>query len=102
MSTLHTVNKSPFTNTALISCLSVCTEKDSILLLEDGVFGAIPGAPSSAQFQSQMARGVNIFALSEDVAARGITQKILRDIRLISYDDFVSLSTTHERIQSWY
>lgn len=100
MSTLHTVNKSPFTNTALSACLSVCIERDSVVLLEDGVFGALVNA--SDAIQCKLLKGVNVFALADDVAARGIEHKILREISLINYDEFVKLSTTHERIQSWY
>ena len=43
MSTLHTVNKSPFGNGTLLSCLNHCKPGDAVLLIEDGVYGALQG-----------------------------------------------------------
>lgn len=102
MSTLHTVNKSPFTHTTLASCLAVCDETDDILLLEDGVFGAIDTAPSTERLQSLMESGVTIYALEGDIKARGLTNKILSGIVITDYAEFVRLSITHRCIQSWY
>ena len=41
---LHTVNKPPIKSNALRSALRVAAEKDPILLMEDGVLAARPGA----------------------------------------------------------
>ena len=43
MSTLHTVNKSPYERNALKSCLDHVTAGDRILLIEDGVLGGAQG-----------------------------------------------------------
>ena len=43
MSTLHTVNKSPFANQSLISCLGHCKNSDAVLMFEDGVYGEMGG-----------------------------------------------------------
>lgn len=43
MSTLHTVNKSPFEKNALKSCLGHLCSGDAVLMIEDGVFGARRG-----------------------------------------------------------
>lgn len=102
MSTLHTINKSPFSNSALSSCIKVCTKCDGILLLEDGVFGAIGSAPESAQLQELMRSGTRIFAISADIKARGLTEKLITSIELIDYDKFVQLTIEHRCIQSWY
>lgn len=46
---LHTVNKSPFERNALESCLQHAKKGSSVLLIEDGVYGAIKGpSPPSA------------------------------------------------------
>jgi tRNA 2-thiouridine synthesizing protein B len=38
---LHTVNKSPFEKNSLETCLRLIDESSSILLIEDGVYGAL-------------------------------------------------------------
>ena len=38
---LHTVNKSPFEKNSLETCLRLANDKSSIILIEDGVYGAI-------------------------------------------------------------
>ena len=44
MSTLHTVNKSPFERNSLRTCLGHLTVGDAVLMIEDGVIGARKGA----------------------------------------------------------
>ena len=38
---LHTVNKSPFEKNSLETCLRLAEDNSSILLIEDGVYGAL-------------------------------------------------------------
>ena len=102
MSTLHTINKSPYTNNILNSCLKVCTERDAILLLEDGVYGATDAAPAATELQSLIESGVKIFALINDIKARGLEEKLAPNIQPIDYDAFVQLTLDHHRVQSWY
>jgi|SRR3954468_22318671 len=102
MSTLHTVNKSPFSHTTLTSCLQVCSKLDGILLLEDGVFGGLASAPCTEDVSELINAGVQIYALATDVNARGLQEKIRKDITVIDYNDFVQLSIKHNCVQSWY
>jgi tRNA 2-thiouridine synthesizing protein B len=102
MSTLHTVNKSSFTHTTLLSCLQICDDNDDILLLEDGVFGAITSSPYAELLSSTPLRGVKIFAISNDIKARGLQEKLHVNIIITDYNGFVELSIKHQRIQSWY
>jgi tRNA 2-thiouridine synthesizing protein B len=102
MSTLHTINKSPFAHSNLFSCLKVCTERDGILLLEDGVFGAITSAPGADELQLLIQCGVKVFALTNDIKARGLEEKLAPNIELIDYNTFVKLTLDHRCVQSWY
>lgn len=102
MSTLHTINKSPYTHNTLTSCLRVCTERDGILLLEDGVFGATTYAPEADQLQMLNQRGVRVFALMNDVKARGLEEKVAPNIEIVDYNAFVQLTLAHRCVQSWY
>lgn len=102
MSTLHTINKSPYAHNALSSCLKVCATNDGILLLEDGVFGALISAPGAQELQILIKHGANVFALVNDIKARGLEEKVAPDIKLIDYNTFVQLTLDHRCVQSWY
>ena len=102
MSTLHTINKSPFSHSTLASCLQVCAKNDGILLLEDGVFGALISSPCAHELTTLMAAGLKVYALQPDVNARGLGDKIRDDIVITDYNGFVQLSIDHSCVQSWY
>ncbi|GGY70494.1 protein TusB [Cellvibrio zantedeschiae] len=102
MSTLHTINKSPFSHTTLASCLQVCGNQDGILLLEDGVFGALGTAPCAEELSTLINSGLKVYALTSDVIARGLKEKVRDDISLTDYNGFVQLSIEHNCVQSWY
>lgn len=102
MSILHTINKSPYTHNTLSACLKVCIESDGILLLEDGVFGTIPSAPGAEELQVLIKGGVKVFALINDIKARGLEEKLAPNITPIDYNTFVQLTLEHRCVQSWY
>lgn len=96
---LHTVNKSPFSHNALKSCLDRVQSGDSVLLLEDGVYGALISQP----WAMQMNPSAQYYAIAADIEARGLDQeKLLSHITLIGYDKFVDLSIQHSSTHSWY
>lgn len=102
MSTLHTVNKSPFSHSALASCAGICRDGDGLLLIEDGVYGALASGPCAEQLTRLADQGVRVFALDPDTSARGLQDKLLDAIELTDYAGFVRLSAEHRCIQSWY
>lgn len=102
MSTLHTVNKSPFEHRTLACCARVCLAGDGLLLLEDGVYGALPAAPTDITLKALSDRGVQLLALAEDVRARGLEGRLAKGIQLTDYAGFVRMSCEHQTIQSWY
>jgi tRNA 2-thiouridine synthesizing protein B len=86
---LHTVNKSPFQNSALENCLRLAREGDVILLLEDGVYAAAAGTAKSSLVE-QAVKQHTVYAIEADVKARGLS-KLIKDVRIASYGDFVDL-----------
>lgn len=102
MTTLHTINKSPFAHGILRSCLQICGVDDGILLLEDGVFAVLKNSPCSDDLVSLIKQGVKIFALESDVKARGLENKIQEGVLLTDYSGFVKLSVEFRTVQSWY
>jgi tRNA 2-thiouridine synthesizing protein B len=128
LSTLHTVNKSAFGSDALAACLRVARSGDAIVLLEDGVYSTIdtaalvgagpardlvgpgPARDIVAEHQSRAgpaptvdSAGIRIYALREDLQARGIpAEQLPAHVEPIAYKDFVALVCTHARTVSWF
>lgn len=100
-STLHTVNKSPFQASLLANCLEVALPSQAIVLLEDGVYGILDSSPTSSQLLEFMASGGKVFALENDLKARGINIEN-NGIKTLDYKGFVDLCTQHNPVQSWY
>lgn len=101
MATLHTVNKSPFQTQTLLSCLSHVQAGDSVLMIEDGVYGAM-GSTTLADAVAGLGGQVNLFVLGEDLAARGIDAGRIADgITKIDMDGFVDMVASTDRTQSW-
>ncbi|MBF0146679.1 MAG: sulfurtransferase complex subunit TusB [Magnetococcales bacterium] len=96
---LHTVNKSPFQNTALESCLRFTQSGDCILLLEDGVYGAVSGTAQSALVEGALAKKVKVYALGADMKARALKETI-KGVEITDYAGFVDLVAAN-RVHSW-
>ncbi|MFT5659185.1 MAG: tRNA 2-thiouridine synthesizing protein B [Gammaproteobacteria bacterium] len=102
MPTLHTVNKSPFERNSLDSCLSLCKPDGSILLIEDAVVGAMQNTSISNHIIDALKSGIRVYALREDLAARGLpTSRVIDQIGIIDYAGFVTLTVENARVQSW-
>lgn len=99
ISTLHTVNKSAFGSDSLASCLLVARFGDAILLLEDGVYNAV----DTSVLVRASSEGIRIYALWEDLQARGIAaEQLSAHVEPIVYKDFVTLVCTHARTVNWF
>ena len=99
MALLHTVNKSPYQCNTLESCLKHVGEGDVVLLIEDGVYAAVKGGRAAELLQQ--AQGVRICALSADVKARGLGERLIEGVDVVDYGDFVDLVTETDRTQAW-
>lgn len=101
MSTLHTVNKSPFATRTLESCLNHCKDGDAILMIEDGVYGGLSGTEVAGKLAKRTGT-VSVYVLSPDVDARGIAaDRLMEGVARVGYDDFVDLVADHDRTQAW-
>lgn len=101
MSTLHTVNTSPFTTRTLLSCLNHAQDGDAVLMIEDGVFGATSGT-EIADALAARAGAVAIYALGPDLAARGIEiTRLATGISTVDYTGFVDLAAKHDLAHAW-
>jgi len=97
---LHTVNKSPFENRALETCLKFARRGSAVLLIEDGVYAAAKDTAVASQVRKAM-EAVTIYALKPDVEARGMQNRVMDGVRLVDYGGFVDLVVEHNAVQSW-
>lgn len=97
---LHTINKSPFERNNLESCLAHAAGGSTILLIEDGVYGALKGTAFSPKMQDAMKK-FKVCALAPDLEARGMQGRVIDGIKLVDYGGFVDLVAEHKTVQAW-
>ncbi len=97
---LHIINKSPFISLALKDCLRFAGNTDAILLIEDGVYAALETYMSKHLIPLNLNQ-LTIYALNEDIYARGLIDRISSKINIIDYPGFVDLTLTNNPIQTW-
>jgi len=92
---LHTVNSDA---SALTDCLAALSDGDTLLLIQNAVY-ALRSRP--AELAALAARNIQLFALRDDMAARGLDADAIDWIETASYDDFVLLAADHS-VCAWY
>ena len=98
---LHTVNKSPFEKNSLETCLRLASDKSSIILIEDGVYGALKNTSMEATIIDAQ-KNCKIYVLGPDLKARGLDKNsLITNIEIIDYNKFVKLAVENDKIQNW-
>ncbi len=101
MSTLHTVNKSPFERGSMASAFAHAAPGDAVLMIEDGVLGARKGGAFARTIEESRAR-VSVYVLGPDLAARGVKPEHLAEgVTVVGYDGFVDLAATYAGVCAW-
>ena len=101
MSMLHTVNKSPFEKNSLDTCLRLAEDNSSILLIEDGVYGALKNTTIESSIINAQKTN-KFFVLGPDLKARGLDKtSLISNIEIIDYKEFVKLTVENDKIQNW-
>jgi tRNA 2-thiouridine synthesizing protein B len=95
---LHIINKSPYDRPALDSALN--TGEGAILLIEDGVYAAAKGGAEEAKIKGAMGK-FKFYALTQDLEARGIADRVMDGITAVDYAGFVDLVAEYKTNQSW-
>jgi len=97
--TLHIINKSPYDSASVRECLAILDQSDTVVLIENGVYAALNNSPTQLLLVNKCHR---IFAIEDDVQARGLSTKISDDFQRIDYLGFVELCAENSPIQSWF
>ncbi|WP_025823400.1 sulfurtransferase complex subunit TusB [Shewanella marina] len=91
---LHTIQTSPAKGNRLALCLRFMREQDSLLLLGDGINSLL-----SPQIKQQLSN-TTLYLLQDDVNARGLANALMQ-YDMISYEDFVALTISHNKVINW-
>ncbi|MEZ3500983.1 sulfurtransferase complex subunit TusB [Pantoea sp. KPR_PJ] len=94
---LHTLMHSP-THSDMDSLLLLLTAEDDLLLMQDGVLGALEGSSALHQLLTSSA---GLWVLTEDVTARGLAGQISTKVRPVDYTGFVTLTEKHQQQMTW-
>lgn len=98
---LHIVNKSPFERNCLESCARLSRSGSCILLIEDGIYGALADG-EAAKLIEECLLDREVFVLGEDLQARGIaSDRLVNGVEVVDYAGFVKLAVAQPSVQSW-
>lgn len=95
---LHIINKSPLDRPAFDSALK--TGEGAILLIEDGVYAAAKGSAAEGKIKAA-ADKFKFYALTADLEARGIADRVTEGVTTVDYAGFVDLVAEYKTNQSW-
>ena len=94
---LHTLNAG-VTSSAFSDCLAALGRDDALLLIGDGVYGAIAGTPACLALQDT---GASLYVLHSAAVARGVST-LGETATVVDSEGFVELSERFERQMAWY
>lgn len=94
---LHILNRSPATSGVYRQALDAMEPDDLLLLIEDAVQGGVPGMISYLDEASG-----RVFALREDIEARGLGGRLDSSVQMVDIDGFVTLTEKATQSVSWY
>ena len=98
----HTVTKSPFEKNSLYTCVRLSKAGSAILLIEDGVYGALAGTSFESQVRDAMP-GRKFFVLGPAFAARGTDKvQLIGGIEVGGIDGLVELAVGCGKVQTWF
>ena len=95
---LHIINKSPFDRPALDSALKV--GEGAIIFIEDGVYAVAKGGSAEAKLKAAAGK-FKFYALTPDLEARGLTDRVTDGVTAVDYAGFVDLVAEYKTNQSW-
>ena len=95
---LHTLNTGP-QESAFQDCLRIAMAGDAILLMGDGVYGALKSTDACSEL---LKTGAEIYILRADAQAAGILGQLDHEVESVDMDGFVTLSERFPRQLAWY
>lgn len=98
---LHILRHSPHSESRFASCLRTINSGQSMLLIEDAVYGLSPHTTARNTLE-YLPSTVHIYALDTDLQARGLALDDLPSrVTIINYSMMVDLCLEHSKAVSW-
>ncbi|WP_348666475.1 sulfurtransferase complex subunit TusB [Arsenophonus symbiont of Ornithomya chloropus] len=100
---LYSISTSPY-YTDMNSLISLVMKEDELLLMQDGVLMGhkkLLNNNDNYYLMQFKKKGIHVFALQDDIKARGLIPYISSYIHQISFIDFVELTVKHTQYFSW-
>ncbi|WP_340620199.1 sulfurtransferase complex subunit TusB [Xenorhabdus siamensis] len=94
---LYTVRRSPYQDD-FNAILGLITDVDDVLLIQNGVLLSVNGNRYLAEL---IRTGAGIYALQDDLDARGLVNQVSDRVQVVNYNGFVSLTVKHQQSFSW-
>ncbi|AEI75076.1 Protein TusB [Candidatus Moranella endobia PCVAL] len=94
---LYTLSRSPYA-CDLAALLRSAQTGDDLLLFSDGVIAGLRGSPAAGALSDSP---LTLYALKNDIVARGISVYFSANITIISYNEFVGLTEKQLQQISW-
>ncbi|XOD70061.1 MAG: sulfurtransferase complex subunit TusB [Sodalis sp. (in: enterobacteria)] len=94
---LYTLSRSPYA-CDWKAMLRTAKSGDDLLLLSDGVIAGLNGSPILRTLSASL---LTLYALKNDIAARGLFAHFSPNIAIISYTDFVKLTEIQLKQMAW-
>lgn len=94
---LYTLSHSP-NQCDLPALLRLVTESDALLLMQDGV---LAGLSDCAYLKLLFSVPLSLYALRDDLEARGLMNYFSNRITVIKYSQFVELTERYRRQIAW-
>ncbi|WP_116364175.1 sulfurtransferase complex subunit TusB [Parahaliea mediterranea] len=95
---LHTLSAAPDTP-AFQHCLAQLQAADALLLMGNGVYAALVGAPAGQALGKACA---NLYVLDDDARTAGVAAQLGAGVTPVDFDGFVALSERYQRQIAWY
>ncbi|WP_106478160.1 sulfurtransferase complex subunit TusB [Phytohalomonas tamaricis] len=94
---LHILNRSPFASRVHEDMLRAMVNEDRVLLIEDGVSAALKAGITLLPTIDE-----RLYALKEDLEARGLSQRCDPCVNIVDVDGFVALTEQADKVVSWF
>jgi tRNA 2-thiouridine synthesizing protein B len=98
MAVLHTLSAAP-SSSAYKDCVRLLAPGDALLLLGDGVYGAIQSTAAYSQLQDT---GADLYVLEADALSAGLQNQVNEKVVAVDFDAFAALTEKFSKQQAWY
>ena len=95
-------NNTPMVDLSLDGALTHAADGAGILMIEDGIFGALKGTAVTGKIEKALSGNLKVYVLGPDLKARGMTDdQVIDGVKVVDYAGFVDLVTDYDKVQAW-